>query len=344
MAELTQPLAASSKDTAKNAVAAPRAHGSEDATFSELVYAHYDWWTAVRQHSETRALQHSYDHARRGFEHRHGEIVSAYWCSHVESAVALTHHPRRFSWLSPIPRFHRESDWATQNAPDIARELHRCDELAVRAQIVLRGIRQRICLRLVMASAAHLLSLVDARAAHSDEKKIEAALEEERTALDKADAYYCTAANGQAQIVYFVGMVFTAALISLVAGICLTADWAGAEYAALIAGAVGAVISVVQRINAGQFDLEYDVGRPYAFFLGGLRPLIGGASALVITFAFKSGVLHLPLSKDHTTAEEQFALVVLGFISGFSERFAKDTLAAAAGTIVPAGTKAEATK
>ena len=91
----------------------------------------------------------------------------------------------------------------------------------------------------------------------------------------------------------------------------------------------------MQRINAGQFDLEYDVGRPYAFFLGGLRPLIGGAFALVIIFAFKSGVLHLPLSKGRTTSEEQFALVVLGFISGFSERFAKDTLAAAAGNRGP---------
>ena len=97
----------------------------------------------------------------------------------------------------------------------------------------------------------------------------------------------------------------------------------------------------MQRINAGQFDLEYDVGRPYAFFLGGLRPLIGGAFALVIAFAFKSGVLHLPLSKDRTTSEEQFALIVLGFISGFSERFAKDTLAAAAATAVPSFDKPE---
>jgi hypothetical protein len=205
----------------------------------------------------------------------------------------------------------------------------------VRARIVLRGIRQRICLRLVMASAAHLLSLVDARAAHSDEAKVAAALEEERQELDKAEAYYCTAANGQAQIVYFVGMVLTALLIAAVTGICLAADWAGPEYAALIAGAAGAVVSVVQRINAGQFDLEYDVGRPYAFFLGGLRPLIGGAFALAIAFAFQSGVLHLPLNENRTAQEEQFALVVLGFISGFSERFAQDTLAAAAGTAVP---------
>ena len=139
-------------------------------------------------------------------------------------------------------------------------------------------------------------------------------------------------------------MVFTAAVISVVTAVCLSADWAGSEYAALIAGAVGAVVSVVQRINAGQFDLEYDVGRPYAFFLGGLRPLIGGAFALVIAFAFKSGVLHLPLSKDRTTSEEQFALIVLGFISGFSERFAKDTLAAAAATAVPSFDKPETTE
>ena len=317
---------------------------SHTPTFTELVYAHFDWWQARQRPSANGNAAASFRDALAKYERRHGDVVHAYWCTHVESAAALTEKKRRISWATPMTEFHRESDWATKNAPDIARELHRCDELGVRARIVLRGIRQRICLRLVMASAAHLLSLVDARAAHTDDTQIAAALEEEKLALDKAEAYYCTAANGQAQIVYFVGMVFTAALISLVTGICLAANWAGSEYAALIAGAVGAVISVVQRINAGQFDLEYDVGRPYAFCLGRLRPLIGGASALVITFAFKSGVLHLPLSKDHTTSEEQFALVVLGFISGFSERFAKDTLAAAAGTIVPAGTKAEATK
>jgi hypothetical protein len=98
----------------------------------------------------------------------------------------------------------------------------------------------------------------------------------------------------------------------------------------------------VQRINAGQFDLEYDVGRPYAFFLGGLRPLIGGAFALAIAFAFKSGVLNLPLNAKRSPEEEHFALIVLGFISGFSERFAQDTLAAAAGSAVPKAAPAKA--
>jgi len=341
VAERIQPL--SDVGPVRHVPAQPRTP-ARAPSFSELVHAHHAWWRGRQDGTPDHAAEAAYDSIHHAFEASHGQIVRAYWCADIPSAVALTEKKRLGGRVRSKFGFHRESDWATKNAPDIARELHRCDELGVRARIVLRGIRQRICLRLVMASAAHLLSLVDARAAHTDDTKIAAALEEERAALDKAESYYCTAANGQAQIVYFVGMVFTAAVISLVTAICLTAGWAGSEYAALIAGGVGAVVSVVQRINAGQFDLEYDVGRPYAFFLGGLRPLIGGAFALVIAFAFKSGVLHLPLSKTHTTSEEQFALIVLGFISGFSERFAKDTLAAAAATAVPSFNKTETTK
>jgi hypothetical protein len=334
LTELTHPLtaqpqAATAPDKGK------RKPSLRTPTFAELVYAHFDWWKQRQDPSVNGKAAATFHDALHRYERKHGEVVHAYWCSHVESAAALTEKPRALSWATPVTEFHRESDWATQNAPDIARELHRCDELAVRARIVLRGIRQRICLRLVMSSASHLLSLVDARAAHNNETMVAAALDEERKAIDKAEQYYCDAANGQAQIVYFTGMVFTAAAIALVIGICLAAGWAGAEYAALISGAIGAVVSVVQRINAGHFDLEYDVGRPYAFFLGGLRPLIGGAFALAIAFAFKSGVLHLPLNQQHTPAEEHFALVVLGFLAGFSERFAQDTLAAAAQTALP---------
>jgi hypothetical protein len=346
LTELTHPLTAqpqagAAQEKKKHAPAA------RTPTFAELVYAHFDWWKQRQDPSVNGKAAASFHDALHRYERKHGEVVHAYWCSHVESAAALTEKPRGISWATPVTEFHRESDWATQNAPDIARELHRCDELAVRARIVLRGIRQRICLRLVMSSAAHLLSLVDARATHNDETKVAAALQEEREAIDKAEQYYCDAANGQAQIVYFTGMVFTAALIALVVGICLAAGWAGPEYAALISGAIGAVVSVVQRINNGHFDLEYDVGRPYAFFLGGLRPLIGGAFALAIAFAFNSGVLHLPLNQQHTPAQEHFALVVIGFLAGFSERFAQDTLAAAAQTAVPStapNADADATK
>ena len=102
-----------------------------------------------------------------------------------------------------------------------------------------------------------------------------------------------------------------------------------AESPLLIAGAAGAVVSVVQRINDGHFELEYDVGRPYAFFLGGLRPVIGAAFAVVIASAFTSGIMHLPISSDASDADKRFALIVISFLAGFSERWAQDTLAAA---------------
>jgi hypothetical protein len=335
LSELTRPLAAQ----AANGQAVPRAHARGKAagapSFTELVYAHFAWWREIHESDRPGHATATYREVLHDYERRHGEVVSAYWCSEVQSGAALTEKKRSLRWLTPISTFHRESDWATRNAPDVARELYRCDELAVRAKIVLKGIRQRICLRLVMASAAHLLSLVDARAAHTDDAAGAATLAQERKELDDIEAYYCQAANGQAQIVYFTGMVFSAAMISLVVGLFLVFGSAGAVFSALIAGAVGGVVSVVQRINAGHFELEYDVGRPYAFFLGGLRPLIGGAFALAIAFAFKSGVLHLPLSTNHSASEEHFALVVLGFLAGFSERFAQDTLAAAAQTALP---------
>jgi hypothetical protein len=117
-------------------------------------------------------------------------------------------------------------------------------------------------------------------------------------------------------------------VLAVIAGIWLAIDWT-APVAALMAGALGAVVSVIQRINAGTFTLDYDVGRPYALFLGGLRPLIGGAFALVISFAFNGGLLHLPLAASETDGHRRLALLVLSFLAGFSERWAQDTLAAA---------------
>src|SRR5262249_56302434 len=82
------------------------------------------------------------------FERLHGRIVNAYWCSNVESAVALTERPRpRILGLLLQPRldFHRVSDWATKGEPDVAAQLHVCDELAVRAGHVFSGPPRRIC-------------------------------------------------------------------------------------------------------------------------------------------------------------------------------------------------------
>jgi hypothetical protein len=294
-------------------------------SFTELVYAHYAWWRQ-RHNGGAAEADAAYREVLRQFEQQHGKVVDSFWCSHLESGIALTERRRRFPLRSAMT-FHRESDWATKHSPAIAAELHRCDELAIRARTVLSGVRQRICLHLVAASAAHLLSLVDTATAPSTDRDAEAALEQERQALRKAESYYRQAANGQAQILYFAGMATVALLIAVAALLFLSVEWR-VGVAALVAGAIGAVVSVVQRINAGGFEVEYDVGRPYAFFLGGLRPLIGGALAIAVAFTFSSGILHLPIASGNTE-DKHLALVVVSFLAGFSERWAQDTLTTA---------------
>jgi hypothetical protein len=297
----------------------------QPVTFSDLIFAHFAWFRAAKS-GRHPAAEAAYRETLRQFEAQHGQIVRAFWCTHLESGVALTESNRRLRQNALT--LHRETDWATRGSPAIAAQLHRCDDLAIRARTVLSGVRQRICLELVAASAAHLLSLVDKATAPDSARDLDAAVKEEARALDRAEHYYRQAANGQAEIVYFAGMATVAVAVSLAALLVLHFEWRVAV-AALVAGAAGAVVSVIQRINEGSFRVHYDVGRPYAFFLGGLRPMIGAAFAIAIAFTFASGMIHLPLNSTDTN-NERMALVVISFLAGFSERWAKDTLATVA--------------
>lgn len=304
--------------------------------FPELVHVHFLWRQALeRDDPRAPEAESQYRRRRAWFEQEHGSIVGEYWCWDVPSAVALTAKPAP-SLLAPFKQpklaFHRVTDWATKDEPTIAAEVHRCDELAVRGMQVLTGLRQRICLQLVMSSASHLLSLVDRRggkpAAISNE-----AVEKERTNLTAAEEYYRGAANGQAQMWYFVGMaIFAVAILTvLVLGLAgalpsLHAIDDREFYGSLGAGAVGALVSVIQRINSGSFELEYDVGRPYIVFLGALRPAIGAVFGLALYLAITSDTLNLFELPQAGTTRRFFALLVIAFVAGFSERWAQDTL------------------
>jgi hypothetical protein len=321
--ELIEPM--SDVSPVRQVEAQSRGTRAHPPTFSEVVYAHHDWWRARQAGTPDPAAEAAYDSVLTAFEVRHGQIIRAYWCAEIESAVALTERRRWRGMRSPEFGFHRESDWATKTAPGVAAELHRCDELAVRADAVLTGVRQRICLELVVSCAAHLLSLVDTRAGVGNSSKTAAAVQHERAEMKKVADYYCDAANGQAQLIYFGGIATVMVVLATICTFWLSISWATA-IAALMAGAIGAVVSVVQRINSGSFELDYDVGGPYIFFLGGLRPLIGGAFAVAISFAFDGGLLHAPVAATESTDHRRLALLVISFLAGFSERFAQDTL------------------
>jgi len=307
-------------------------------TFPDLVRIHFRWRQALRDDAsvseeEREKLDREYHEALEVFEDEHGQLINAYWCADVESGVALTagkpNNSRLRRLLSVSPRFHRVSDWATKDEPDIARALHHCDELAIRAGEVLRGRSRRIAVQLVMTSACHLLSLVDARGENpADAHK--AAVATELRELAAVGRSYRQSANGDAQLVYFAGMAMGIAalgLLYLTAGSILDREGVNAEtvVGCLVAGALGAVVSVIARVNSGSFALDEDVARGYTLFLGSLRPWIGSIFGLLIYFAVTSNFIQIFQIPDDAT-EAFYFFCVIAFGAGFSERWAQDTL------------------
>jgi hypothetical protein len=310
--------------------------------FADLVRVHYRWRKTVAIDSEAsaeerEAAHQEYHAAIAKFEEEHGELITAYWCANFESAVALTagrpNNSRLRRLLSVAPKFHRVSDWATRDDPEIARLLHKCDELAIRSSEVLRGRSRRICIQLVMTSACHLLSLVDAKNKRPTTDAHRAAVAAEKRELAAVARDYREAANGDAQLIYFGGMALGCAALALmyvsIGGGIFARE--GVEDATiigcLVAGAVGALVSVIARVNSGSFDLDADVSRGYTIFLGGLRPVIGSIFGLLTYFAVTSGfveIFKVPSPDDGT--RRFYFLCVIAFAAGFSERWAQDTL------------------
>ena len=317
----------------------PPEPGDRRVTFPDLVRIHYRWRKLVASDStatpeQREAADDEYHAALEKFEDVHGELINAYWCADFESAVALTagkpHNTRLRRLLSVSPKFHRVSDWATKDDPEVARLLHKCDELAIRASEVLRGRSRRICMQLVMTSACHLLSLVDARQIRQSTQAHKSAVAAEARELATVARDYREAANGDAQLVYFGGMAVGAAFLALVyvlGGSLLTGEdiQDSTIRGCLVAGALGAVVSVISRINTGSFDLDEDIARGYTLFLGGLRPVLGSIFGLLTYFAITSDFIEF-FKVPPDGIKQFYFLCVIAFAAGFSERWAQDTL------------------
>src|SRR3954466_12098482 len=114
MTELIQPLGDVGPVRHVPAQSRDSAH---PAGFSELVYAHYDWWRSRESGKPDSAAAAAYDSVRTAFQARHGEIIRAYWCTHVESAVALTERKRLGGPRPPPLCFPPATPRAAQNTP-----------------------------------------------------------------------------------------------------------------------------------------------------------------------------------------------------------------------------------
>jgi hypothetical protein len=88
-----------------------------------------------------------------------------------------------------------------------------------------------------------------------------------------------------------------------------------------IAGAVGALVSVMSRMSKGSsFAIDFEVGRPALRRLGSFRPVLGAVFGVVTYFVLEAGIIPLKLDSDR---EQFFYYGALAFVAGFSERWTK---------------------
>jgi hypothetical protein len=329
--------------------AVPRAvdpDGRHRVDFPELVWAHFLWQKEVHEHGILHGeAEQEYLETLAAFEHAHGRLVKAHWCTREASAVAITEWRPPFVGdllrLHPTVALHSATHWVTHDLPEIAALLHRCETMAIKFTEILRHSSQQVAMHWVLSIAGDLLGFADQSEPPSkaEVEKFVAGKEKELKALQ---AYYKQAGEETGRIVYFWGMMIGVGVLAVIgAAWALLLDgfdvnWDDPDtrnlYAAYTMGAVGAVVSVLSRMSSigrNKFGIDFEVGRPPLRRLGSFRPLIGAVFALVLYLALRGGLVQP--GGEPTDSLEFYA--VMSFFAGFSERWARVVLAPARGLL-----------
>jgi len=315
-------------------------------SFPELVWLHHLRQAELGDHNRDPyegPAEDRYRAAVERFEEENGSIVEAYWCTNEASAVALTVR-RRPLILPDVVRLHWATDWSTKDQPTLMTLLYRCEALAVRVHEVLRDTSQRLAMQSLFTVMSYVLAFGETPRA-KDEKAVADIERTTRQELKSINSYYHRAAVRSGQIVYVGGMLLglipLAALIA-VAIILRAADWSNVSartgLVCFAAGGVGALISVMSRLNTGRVRVDWEFGKDTLRTLGALRPFVGGVFGVATFFALKSGVVALEVGDSKSS----YFYILFAFVAGFSERLAQDmllgsTVDAAAARVRPRG-------
>jgi hypothetical protein len=306
-----------------------RARTERSVSFPELVWAHF-----LRQ-KELRDRQHEpyagpaekrYRDFEARFEARHGQIVQAYWCSGNASAAAIT-IKRRPLILADVVQLHWAADWSTKDLPKLMALLYRCESLSVRIHEVLRDTSQRLATESLFTVMSHVLGFAETSGAH-EPRAVSEVVRTSSQQLRKIEGYYREAAVRSGQIVYVTGMLLgmiPIAVLAVVASALLGSYGASPSRVGAMcfaAGGVGALISVMSRMNSGKVHVDWEFGKDTARTLGLLRPYVGAVFGLMTYLALKGNVVSI----DVAGKDNAYFFVLFAFVAGFSERFAQDLL------------------
>jgi hypothetical protein len=95
----------------------------------------------------------------------------------------------------------------------------------------------------------------------------------------------------------------------------------------VLGGAAGAVVSVMNRMTGGHLRVRTEAGKKTIRALGFMRPVLGATFGAVVYLFLDGGIVQV--LAPPSGGENLAFYAALGFLSGFSERFAQDVIAQA---------------
>jgi len=269
-----------------------------------------------------------------------GGIAESFYADEFVAGVLLTQQDELLSniwWdefnFDTIPARSLESDF---------------NDLRLRAKLYLSEDHRRMCtarlfrLYKTLITSLHLEYLrwrdaprVDGKPARSSEYLAD--IGQLRLELDDVVETYKINALERGRVIYVAAAAIGAAAIVGSAGMAValsgfanTGIWPGV----IAGGALGALLSVLERLTRGALGVQFESGFLALAVSGFSRPLVGSLSGLALAMLVKGSVV-LPLVKASSASDESFFFAAVAFLAGFIERLLKDVLGNPAAAVEP---------
>ena len=290
------------------------------ALLMEAYYFQQQSRTADAQAREAYGLL--YPELLKRFEKDHGGIEALFCATIPVAAAVITHAGDIYTVLNVSASQARFSALAND-----------MDQLTYEVRRLTAGSDRQTCSEMIYGWYGNLMEALDVqRLTPAAGRAVIAHFVREKARIE---SYYRRAAERNAHFQYFIGMAggiiglaFFVVLSTLaLAGLTALGLDVGLLLASVIAGGAGAVVSVMTRVTSGRLLLNFEAGTGMLLLLGLFRPLLGAVFGAAIFVLVVAGLL--PLSVPEPSKQLYF-FAGLGFIAGFSERWAQDMISTTA--------------
>jgi hypothetical protein len=293
----------------------------ESVSFTQLVETIYHRQERFNPDEESRQ-KHKYYHPfiLRAFECAYGGISCLYLASNIVAASIIT-NKGHFEYICPF-----------KYNPEAEKELVQLSSRYKIAKQFLRGTELKELAKNLYAASTYLIQIVDECAIRgecaespdpSKDPTMISRVAVVSELLKDIQKWIEIGANRNAKIDYFIGIIAGVVLVTILSLLLLILPIYHELLGAFVGGGFGALISVLTRITHGTIIVQYEVGRSLIYFLGVCRPFIGAVMGVALWCLIAGGLLPFEIRSNNTI----LYFSSIGFLAGFSERWAQDMLA-----------------